>query len=195
MQYVDLKMTESMLHTRMQYAYLQRCHICSIAYGLDMPVMQQGRSHMIGGGSTPMRASTASRGRSRPPPPATPAKAAPKRPSPPPPRTRFAEAKAAPNDLSGPATPATVATAPPPAKPAAATAATRGSASAPTPGGFRWGDSWIDGDLARDELHPWSKWLLRLRGCLWVMVHHLVSGGHRNDVQFLEELPKYFLPP
>ena len=60
MQYVDLKMTESMLHTRMQYAYLQRCHICSIAYGLDMPVMQQGRSHMIGGGSTPMRASTAS---------------------------------------------------------------------------------------------------------------------------------------
>ena len=43
MQYVDLKMTESMLHTRMQYAYLQRCHICSIAYGLDMPVMQQGR--------------------------------------------------------------------------------------------------------------------------------------------------------
>ena len=25
------------------------------------------------------------------------------------------------------------------------------------------------------------------------MVHHLVSGGHRNDVQFLEELPKYCL--
>ena len=154
MQYVDLKMTESMLHTRMQYAYLQRCHICSIAYGLDMPVMQQGRSSpwkMIGGGSTPMRASTASRGRSRPPPPATPAKAAPKRPSPPPPRTRFAEAKAAPNDLSGPATPATVATAPPPATPAVATAATRGSASAPTPGGFRWGAS----ILAMSFLIPW----------------------------------------
>ena len=43
MQYVDLKMTESMLHTRTQYAYLQRCHNCNIAYGLDMPVMQQGR--------------------------------------------------------------------------------------------------------------------------------------------------------
>ena len=200
MQYVDLKMTESKLHTRMQYAYLQRCHICSIAYGLEMPVMQQGRSSpwkMIRVDAVDARKGVGPRprGRSRPPPPATPAKAAPKRPSPPPPRTRLAEAKAAPNDLSGPATPATAATAPLPAKPAAATAATRGSASAPTPGGFRWGDSWIDGDLARDELHPWSKWLLRLRGCLWVMVHHLVSGGHRNDVQFLEELPTYFLPP
>ena len=118
MQYVDLKMTESMLHTRMQYAYLQRCHICSIAYGLDMPVMQQGRSSPwkmipVDAVDARMGADPPPRGRSRPPPPATPAKAAPKRPSPPPPRTRFAEAKAAPNDLSGPATPATVATAPP----------------------------------------------------------------------------------
>ena len=135
------------------------------------------------------------RDRSRSPPRATRAKAAPERPPSPPPRTRLAEAKAAPNDLRGPAAAATVARDPLAAMPAAATAATRGSASAPTPGGFRWGDSWIDGDLARDELHPWSKWLLRLRGCLWVMVHHLVSGGRRNDVQFLKELPKYFLPP
>ena len=147
MQYVDLKMTESMLHTRMQYAYLQRCHICGIAYGLDMPVVQQGRSSpwkmiRVDAVDARMGVEPPPRGRSRPPPPATRGKAAPKRP----PRTRLAEAKAAPNDLSRRATPATAATAPPPATPAAATAATRGSASAPSPGGFRWGDSWIDGD-------------------------------------------------
>ena len=77
MQYVDLKMTESMLHTRMQYAYTWICHASSRgqrtrlpqspagwrirvrgddALGsrkrghemvCDMPVMQQGRQMQL----------------------------------------------------------------------------------------------------------------------------------------------------
>ena len=138
MQYVDLKMTESMLHTRMQYAYLQRCHICSIAYGLEMPVMQQGRSSpwkmiRVDAVDARMGVDPPPRGRSRSPLMRRRTNMHESGEEPEELSTRLAKAKAAPNDLSGPATPATAATDPPPATPAAATAPTRGSASAPTP--------------------------------------------------------------